>query len=218
MAESAKTGSEEFGDLLRQARQRLGMSRRDLAEATGLSYPYISQIETGYRMPSSPAVRSLADALGLRVEHLFGAIPPTTSRDSQVRAGAPKPPPAAPAAPMAPAASALAGTAHDAGAAPVTDAVTSARGGGWVANARYMPTQARSALRADARPSVDTPGSMPSTVSSAGAGVRVDRDRVVEQATELLTSLTHLERLGAVNEVQSRVVRSVVEDELRERG
>jgi len=59
---------------------------------------------------------------------------------------------------------------------------------------------------------------MPGTVPSAGAGVRVDRDRVVEQATELLTSLTHRERLSAVNEVQSRVVRSVVEDELRERG
>src|SRR6478735_7349671 len=91
MAESAKPGSEEFGDLLRQARERLGMSRRDLAEATGLSYPYISQIETGYRMPSSPAVRSLADALGLRVEHLFGATPPTTR--VRLRSSTRRPPP-----------------------------------------------------------------------------------------------------------------------------
>src|SRR6478752_2356810 len=123
MAESAKTGSEEFGDLLRQARQRLGMSRRDLAEASGLSYPYISQIETGYRMPSSPAMRSLADALGLRVDSLFDAIPPAAPRDA-----APPPPPApaairapAPAsaaAPAAPAAHRVMPVASPAGGAP----------------------------------------------------------------------------------------------------
>ncbi len=82
MAESAKTGNEEFGDRLRRAREALRMSRRDLADATGLSYPYVSQIETGYRMPSAPAMRSLADALGLRPESLFDAIPPAAPRDA----------------------------------------------------------------------------------------------------------------------------------------
>ena len=46
-----------------ERRERLGMSRRDLAEATGLSYPYISQLETGYRQPSPAAIQKLADAL-----------------------------------------------------------------------------------------------------------------------------------------------------------
>ena len=121
MAESTKTGSEEFGDLLRCARERLGMSRRDLAEASGLSYPYISQLETGYRMPSSPAMRSLADALGLRVDSLFDAIPPAAPRDA-----APPPPPspaalrapapASAAAPAAPAAHRVMPVASPAGA------------------------------------------------------------------------------------------------------
>ena len=43
MASNPKTGSEEFGELLRQGRERLGMSRRDLVEATGLSQPGVSK-------------------------------------------------------------------------------------------------------------------------------------------------------------------------------
>jgi len=92
MVESPKTGSDELGEAVRQARDRLGMSRRDLAESTGLSYPYISQIETGYRMPSTPAMRSLADALGLRPDSLFDAISPMTGSDAAAgRAAAPTP-------------------------------------------------------------------------------------------------------------------------------
>lgn len=82
MAESPKTGSDEFGEAVRRARERRGMSRRDLAETTGLSYPYISQIETGYRMPSTPAMRTLADALGLRPDSLFDALRSAPARDT----------------------------------------------------------------------------------------------------------------------------------------
>ena len=34
MVESTKTGREEFGATVRRARERLGMTRRDLAETT----------------------------------------------------------------------------------------------------------------------------------------------------------------------------------------
>jgi transcriptional regulator with XRE-family HTH domain len=74
MATNPKTGSEEFGELLRRSRERLGMSRRDLVEATGLSYPYISQLETGYRQPSPAAIQKLADALQLSLDDLFSAM------------------------------------------------------------------------------------------------------------------------------------------------
>jgi len=74
MATNPKTGSEEFGELLRRGRERLGMSRRDLVEATGLSYPYISQLETGYRQPSPTAIQKLADALQLSLDDLFSAM------------------------------------------------------------------------------------------------------------------------------------------------
>jgi transcriptional regulator with XRE-family HTH domain len=74
MATNPKTGSDEFGELLRLGRERLGMSRRDLVEATGLSYPYISQLETGYRQPSPTAIQKLADALQLSLDDLFSAM------------------------------------------------------------------------------------------------------------------------------------------------
>ena len=51
MPKSQKTGSERFGRRIRERRQELGLRRRDLVELTGLSYPYVSQIETGYRSP-----------------------------------------------------------------------------------------------------------------------------------------------------------------------
>ena len=74
MAESSKTGSQAFGDLLRQGRERLGMSRRDLAEAADLSYPYISQLETGYRQPSADAIRNLAGVLKISLDDIFAAM------------------------------------------------------------------------------------------------------------------------------------------------
>jgi DNA-binding XRE family transcriptional regulator len=74
MAESPKTGSRQFGDLLRRARERRGMSRRDVAEATELSYPYISQLETGYRQPSPAAIQSLASALHISLDEMFEAM------------------------------------------------------------------------------------------------------------------------------------------------
>lgn len=228
MAESTKTGSEEFGALLRSARERLGMSRRDLAESTGLSYPYISQLETGYRMPSSPAMRSLANALGLRVDSLFDAIPPTAPRDA-----APPPPPSpaalrapAPASAAAPAvhramplaspaggtpASHAAGESADAAVAGVA-AGSSAAGGGWIQNQRYVPTAARATKGTGAPTPFDA---LPAGV----AAVREpSRDRVVDEVTALLGSVPAGDRLAALGEVQARVVRSVVEDRVRDAG
>ena len=74
MVDSAKTGSKELGELLRRARERRGMSRNDLVEASGLSYPYVSQLETAYRMPSPAAIRKLADALGISLDDIFAAM------------------------------------------------------------------------------------------------------------------------------------------------
>ena len=74
MVDSPKIGTKEFGDLLRTARERRGMSRNDLVEATGLSYPYISQLETAYRKPSPAAIQKLADALGISLDEIFAAM------------------------------------------------------------------------------------------------------------------------------------------------
>jgi transcriptional regulator with XRE-family HTH domain len=54
------------GARIRQKRQELGLSQRELA-APGVSYAYISRIEAGFRRPSVKALRKLAPKLGVSV-------------------------------------------------------------------------------------------------------------------------------------------------------
>ncbi len=72
--ERKKGGSEELSALIRERREELGLSRRDLADATELSYPYISQLETGYRLPSHRAMQVLGKALQVDPSVLFRAV------------------------------------------------------------------------------------------------------------------------------------------------
>jgi len=74
MAEAPRSGSDEFGEALRSRREALGLSRRDLVAATGLSYPYVSQLETGYRMPSQKSLHRLAQALRVDPSELSASI------------------------------------------------------------------------------------------------------------------------------------------------
>jgi transcriptional regulator with XRE-family HTH domain len=64
-----------FGRVLTEHRKARGMSRSQLAEAAGLSYPYVSQLETGLRKPSRESARKLAAALAIDPIDLEGAIP-----------------------------------------------------------------------------------------------------------------------------------------------
>src|SRR5687767_4708251 len=50
----------ELGRFLEHRRRELGLSRRDLADQSGLSYPYVSQLETGDLEPALKAMRALA--------------------------------------------------------------------------------------------------------------------------------------------------------------
>jgi transcriptional regulator with XRE-family HTH domain len=70
-----KSGDERLARLIRERREALGLTRRDLADQTGLSYPYISQLETAYRLPSSKAMQVLARSLGVPASDLFLALP-----------------------------------------------------------------------------------------------------------------------------------------------
>lgn len=60
----------ELGRFVESRRSELGLTRRELAEASGLSYPYVSQIETGDREPSLKRLHDLAHALGVGVSQL----------------------------------------------------------------------------------------------------------------------------------------------------
>jgi transcriptional regulator with XRE-family HTH domain len=74
MAAQKEPGAEEFGRKLKARREQLGLSRRDVVDATGLSYPYVSQLETGYRLPSHRALAALAEALEMSPNELSASI------------------------------------------------------------------------------------------------------------------------------------------------
>lgn len=85
---------DDLGRAVRVRRGELGLSRRELAERSETSYPYLSQIETGDREPSLRTLQRLASALELPVEALASSIKP-----SEWSTGAPEPLMAAAAAP-----------------------------------------------------------------------------------------------------------------------
>ena len=64
----------ELGRFLEHRRRELGLSRRDLAEQSGLSYPYVSQLETGDREPALKAMRALAPVLEVLPEELASLV------------------------------------------------------------------------------------------------------------------------------------------------
>lgn len=68
--------SVELGRLVQQRRHELGISRRDLADRSEMSYPYVSQIETGDRDPSLRTLRKLAEVLELPVEQMASLVSP----------------------------------------------------------------------------------------------------------------------------------------------
>ena len=64
----------ELGRFLEHRRRELGLSRRELADRSGLSYPYVSQLETGDREPALKAMRALAPVLDVRPEDLAALV------------------------------------------------------------------------------------------------------------------------------------------------
>jgi transcriptional regulator with XRE-family HTH domain len=68
--------SVELGRLVQHRRHELSLSRRDLAAASGVSYPYVSQIETGDRDPSLKTLRKLAEILELPMESMASLVSP----------------------------------------------------------------------------------------------------------------------------------------------
>jgi transcriptional regulator with XRE-family HTH domain len=69
VAGAADRAPAAIGRRLRQRRERLGLTQRELSEP-GVSYAYISRIESGARTPSMKALRKLAPKLGVSVAWL----------------------------------------------------------------------------------------------------------------------------------------------------
>ena len=60
-----------LGDYLREQRLANRLSLRQLADAAGVSNPYLSQIERGLRRPSAEVLQSIAKALRISAETLY---------------------------------------------------------------------------------------------------------------------------------------------------
>jgi transcriptional regulator with XRE-family HTH domain len=60
-----------LGDFVREQRRQARLSLRQLADLTGVSNPYLSQIERGLRRPSAEVLQQLAKALRVSAETLY---------------------------------------------------------------------------------------------------------------------------------------------------
>ena len=60
-----------LGEFIAAQRRGAQLSLRQLAEQTGISNPYLSQIERGLRKPSAEVLQQLAKALRISAETLY---------------------------------------------------------------------------------------------------------------------------------------------------
>jgi transcriptional regulator with XRE-family HTH domain len=74
-----------LGDYLREQRVAAQLSLRQLAEQTGVSNPYLSQIERGLRRPSAEVLQQLAKGLRISAETLYVRAGILNLDDSEVR-------------------------------------------------------------------------------------------------------------------------------------
>jgi len=185
---------------LRSRREDLGLSRRNVADRSGLSYPYVSQLENGDREPSLDALGRLAAALATSTEDLLAGRtdlssdalltpdtrPSATTTTARRRLAAPMAARAgesASAEPMggAPMVGAPAGAAPAAaGPAPAT----------WHANPSFAAAPTRAAAGGRSAPSR-----------------REEASAVVDAAYQTLLALTPDQRLDAAGALLARCVR-----------
>jgi transcriptional regulator with XRE-family HTH domain len=70
--------SETLGQRIKKRRLGLGMTQRQLAEAVGITVPYMSKIEAGRETPTEEKIRKVATALRLDPDELIlaaGRVP-----------------------------------------------------------------------------------------------------------------------------------------------
>jgi transcriptional regulator with XRE-family HTH domain len=87
VAEKSRVGKTvgSLGNYLRDQRVAAQLSLRQLAEQTGVSNPYLSQIERGLRRPSAEVLQQIAKALRISAEQLYVQAGILHAEDGQVR-------------------------------------------------------------------------------------------------------------------------------------
>ena len=76
-----------MGEALRALRERRQLTLRSLAEQTGFSASFLSQVETGQASPSISSLEKIATALGVSLWQFFQAAEGGNSGHPVVRAG-----------------------------------------------------------------------------------------------------------------------------------
>ncbi|MEV4435441.1 helix-turn-helix transcriptional regulator [Streptomyces sp. NPDC049555] len=77
-----------LGEFLREQRRNAQLTLRQLADAAGVSNPYLSQIERGLRRPSAEILQQLAKALRISAETLYvqaGILDEREREEAEVR-------------------------------------------------------------------------------------------------------------------------------------
>ena len=86
VSNAASDMASDIGGFIRSQRELAQVSVRQLAEKSGVSNPYLSQVERGLRKPSADVLNQIAKALRVSAEVLYvraGILEPTDK--SQVR-------------------------------------------------------------------------------------------------------------------------------------
>lgn len=78
--------SGNFALLVREAREKRGLSQQILAEKAGLQATAISHFETGRRSPSFDNLKKLADALDVTTDFLLGRVSEMKSEGPKMQA------------------------------------------------------------------------------------------------------------------------------------
>ena len=63
--------TESLGQRIKQRRLEKGLTQRELAEATGITVPYMSKIEADRETPTDEKLERIAKALGLNSDELI---------------------------------------------------------------------------------------------------------------------------------------------------
>jgi transcriptional regulator with XRE-family HTH domain len=74
--------SNALGHTIKVRRTDVGMSRQQLADASTISYSYLSAIENGAKAPSTKILRVIADRLGLETKELLALVDARIERGS----------------------------------------------------------------------------------------------------------------------------------------
>ncbi|MBM3660277.1 MAG: helix-turn-helix transcriptional regulator [Actinobacteria bacterium] len=82
MADGVEQRLRDLGEFIRNQREGARLSLRGLSSRTGISNPYLSQIERGLRKPSAEILQQIARGLAISAETLYERAGILDARDA----------------------------------------------------------------------------------------------------------------------------------------